>query len=104
MAKFNKANGGKIVGNTYSLLVGVQICTATMKIGNRINLPQNLKTDMVWCMHLIPEVGRQRQDKLCEFESSLKVYLVSSRAARAVQRPYLKQTNTIHLYHSGAYT
>ena len=55
------------------------------KVG--IDLPQNLvKTVMVWSMPLIPETGSQRQDKLCEFEDSLVVYIVSSRAVRAVHR------------------
>ena len=42
---------------------------------------------------LIPELGRQRQADLCEFEVSL-VYRVSSRTARAViqRNPVLKQT------------
>jgi hypothetical protein len=43
---------------------------------------------------VVPALGRQRQEDLCEFEASL-VYRVSSRTARATQRnPVLnKQTN-----------
>ena len=36
-------------------------------------------------MLLIPALGRQKQENLCEFEASL-VYRVSSRTARATQR------------------
>ena len=36
-------------------------------------------------MSLIPALGRQRQEELCEFKASL-VYKGSSRMARATQR------------------
>jgi hypothetical protein len=36
-------------------------------------------------MPLVPALGRQRQEDLCEFEASL-VYRVSPRTARATQR------------------
>ena len=47
-------------------------------------------------MPLIPALGRQRQEDLCEFEASL-VYKASSRTARTVtqRNPVSKQTNTI---------
>jgi hypothetical protein len=34
---------------------------------------------------LLPVLGRQRQEDLCEFEASL-VYIMSSRTARAIWR------------------
>jgi hypothetical protein len=36
-------------------------------------------------MPLIPALGRQRQEDLCEFEANL-IYRASSRTARATQR------------------
>jgi hypothetical protein len=38
-----------------------------------------------WHLPLIPTLGRQRQEALCEFKASL-VYKSSSRIARATQR------------------
>jgi hypothetical protein len=65
-------------------------------------------------MPLLPELGRQMQADLCEFEGSLVIYAVSSRTARAVQRELVsnkqtnkqtnKQANKIHLYHYASYT
>jgi hypothetical protein len=44
-------------------------------------------------MPLIPALGREKQEDLCEFEASL-VYRASSRIARATQRnPASKQIN-----------
>ena len=42
-------------------------------------------------MPLIPALGRQRQEDLCEFEASL-VYTVSSRTGSiATEKPYLEK-------------
>jgi hypothetical protein len=45
-------------------------------------------------MPLIPALGRQRQEDVCEFETS-QVYKVNSRTARAITQrdPVSKQTN-----------
>ena len=46
-----------------------------------------------WFMLLIPALGRQRQEDLCQFEANL-VYKVSSRTAGATQRyPVSKNQN-----------
>jgi hypothetical protein len=47
-----------------------------------------LKKEMIqmwWCIPLVPELQRQRQVDLCEFETCL-VYRASSRIARATQK------------------
>ena len=38
-----------------------------------------------WCTPLIPALGRQRKEDLCEFEASL-VYRLSSKTARTVKK------------------
>ena len=53
-----------------------------------------LKKEMIqmwWCIPLIPELQRQRQVDLCEFETSL-VYRASSRIARATQKNPVSKT------------
>ena len=39
---------------------------------------------------MIPALGRQRQEELCEFQASL-VYIASSRPAGATGKPCLKK-------------
>jgi hypothetical protein len=47
-----------------------------------------------WHRPLIPALGRQRQEDLCEFKANL-VYRASSRTARAIQRnPVSKKQKT----------
>ena len=49
-----------------------------------IHINQNFKNSVLWWhIPLIPALGRQRQEDLCEFKTSL-VYRGSSRTARAV--------------------
>lgn len=44
-------------------------------------------------MPLTPAHERLRQADLCELEATL-VYIVSAKAARTIERPYLKKHNT----------
>ena len=43
-----------------------------------------------WCMPLIPALGRQRQEDLCEFKANL-VHRMSSKPGGAIERPCLKK-------------
>jgi hypothetical protein len=47
---------------------------------------------------LIPALGRQRQEDLCEFKAS-PVYRVSSRTARATQRNLVLKNNACKYTH-----
>jgi hypothetical protein len=49
-----------------------------------------------WHMPLILALGRQRQEDLCEFEEIL-VYRLSSRTARATEKPCLKKQKQSNL-------
>ena len=53
------------------------------------------KAGQWWCTSLIPALGRQRQEKLCEFKTSL-VYKVSFRTgSKATEKPCLEKPNQI---------
>lgn len=74
---------GLILSDSPSLLGMDRIGVPRSVLGSLCPLKENEKQSLV--EHpLIPELGRQRQRNLCEFEASL-VCLASSRSARAMQ-------------------
>lgn len=63
-----------------------------MKLSNDVNNVWNslfftihIKSWVWWCMPSIPELGRQRQKDLCEFQAIL-VFIMSSRPVRVTQQ------------------